>query len=698
MTEVNAFSFLNITEELAGILPCCAAFFNGEGVLLGCTDQTRTRLALQIIRQCIAAGGDRRETAASYSCAYDEIRDDQGELVCHVLLLDAAGREELLGSVRGVIKLSMELQEVQKQIYPEQKDHLSFVYELLSAKNGAREDLRARALRRRYILECPRSAVLFQIAPDISSDRSVYEDFSADEVRRAFSELISGFLSAEDGDLGDFINTYSYVLLKHIPEERGKARREFLESKLQYIIRTMRAVTGLRLRVCIGSGYFDLMEMHRSYEEAMFLSRHYDFLSPGRSEILFIGEYVYDYLISLAAQDYYSEKYRRFLQQLEKEPSLNATLISLSSHNMSMQQTASALGIHRNTVEKRYEKLRDVLGIHPAGLDRDRIAVRQYVIGCRKKRFLHGGGIIQNNNVYNTIYRKLAERLAVNSGGEMVLDFHTVGFSGNNRLLFEYLRQGEFDVCVGHVDALVPYLGEQISIVNAPFLFDDSDQAITILNGPYLQDFMGPLYEQGNFVPLAIWSMGWRYFSSAEGHPVRRPADIRGQRVRIMNKPLIADYIRYLGAVSLDLPYNRISSAFMEGIIDMQENPYRNFHEMHFHEFQKYILEMDMLFDSNIVLTTPKFMNGLTETERDIFRKSMAEAVDFNRDYFLTVTADCRPKILENGIVINRPDAEEEQEWRDAGNAFIRSSEYYGSFQRIEAYKQALKREKEGMR
>ena len=49
-------------------------------------------------------------------------------------------------------------------------------------------------------------------------------------------------------------------------------------------------------------------------------------------------------------------------------------------------------------------------------------------------------------------------------------------------------------------------------------------------------------------------------------------------------------------------------------------------------------------------------------------------------------------------VIINANLPEEEQEWRDAGNAFIRSSEYYGSFQRIEAYKQALKREKEGMR
>lgn len=334
-------------------------------------------------------------------------------------------------------------------------------------------------------------------------------------------------------------------------------------------------------------------------------------------------------------------------------------------------------------MQQRYEKIRSQLHMDPASNDRDRMTARQYVLYSHKKTIFHIGTIIQSSSVLNLLLRKLAEQVYHNSDGEMEIDIHTMDTTGDNRVLFDLLLHGELDAAVGNPDSLIALTGEQISVINAPFLFDTPRQALTLLNSPVIHELLEPLKETG-FINLGFWSMGWRYFSWSGDLSVRLPSDLSGKHIRIMQKPLITSYLRYLDAVPCFISYDKILSALDEGLIDMQENPYWNFYEMRFYQHQKNILEMNMLFDSDVLLTTDHTWSHLTTRQQTVLKQSVDSTTRWNWDLFRPITEECREKILHQGVKIHYPAPDEENIWRQSARAFLDQSSYAGTVEKIE--------------
>ncbi len=682
--ELNDLTFLNFLESLSKILPCPAAFLGKNGLFLGCTHPSKSQSAMYIFQQCLSSPQPPQKTATAYGAEYTDLKSADGDTLCSLLLLDAPGRTDLFQPVQTLFMLHVQSQELQRQLTPDSGERISFVYQLLSSRNVQGNALRTKALQLHYIIQKPRVAVLFLIDPYTDSDTVVLTDFSTGDGQELFSKTLAGTPGYCSDDIGDFMNTNAFTLLKAIPKTELENQKQYLTDFVEYVLTTIKKLCGLRLRVCIGSCYNDLLDLRSSYEEALFLSQNYDFFAGRENRILFISDHIYDYLISLLPASYFNDKFSDLISKMTAQPSLNQTLISLSQHNMNLRATASALGLHRNTMLQRYEKLKTRLNIDPAADDRERMKIRQYALCFRKKTIIRAGVVIQNSNVLGTLYRKLSEQLYRNSDGDIELELHTLNISGNNQMLFHLLQNREIDIAVGNIDSLISMAGKQISIVNAPFLFDSAEQALSLLNSQVGDELLKPLGDYG-LLKLAVWSMGWRYFSSEI--PFRLPDDLKGQQIRIMRKPLMESYLRFLDATPCFISYDKILPALEEGLIDMQENPYRNFYEMHFYRHQKHILEMNMLFDSNALLTSSRIWEQLTPSQQQILRHSVDETTRWHRDFFLPITTDCRKKILKKGVQIHIPTTEEEMIWRKYARDFLAQSPYDEITEKIEKAK-----------
>lgn len=690
--ELNDLTFLNFLESLSKILPCPAAFWGNNGLFLGCTHPSKSQLAVHIFQQCYSAPQEPQKTAAAYHAEYTDLTSPDGELLCSLLLLDAPGRTDLFEPVRTLFMLYAHSQELQRHLSPDSNERISFVYQLLSSRNVERSNLRTKALQLHYIIQKPRAAVLFLMDTSTDSDTIVLTDLNTSDGQDLFSKTLAGTPGYCSDDIGDFIKINSFILLKVIPPTELKNQKQYLTTFIEYVLSTMQKLCGLRLKACIGSCYEDLLDLRSSYEEALFLAENFDFFASRENRILFIADHIYDYFISLLPPSYLNDKFSGLVSEMTSQPALNQTLISLSRHNMNLRAAASALGLHRNTMLQRYEKIKTRLNIDPATDDRERMAVRQYALCFRKKTIIRAGIVIQNCNVLGTLYQKLGEHLYRNSDGEMELELHTLNISGNNQQHFHLLQSREIDFAVGNLDALISMTGEQLSVVNTPFLFDSAGQALSILNSPFMDELLKPLEDYG-LLKLAIWSMGWRYFSSDT--QIHLPEDLKGQQIRIMRKPLMESYLRFLGANPNFISYDKILPALEEGIIDMQENPYRNFYEMRFYRHQKHILEMNMLFDSNILLTSSRIWEQLTPTQQQILRVSLEETNQWHRDFFLPLTTDCRKKILKKGVLIHLPEPEEELAWRKSAKEFLAASPYGELAEKIERIKRRYREGKE---
>lgn len=693
--KLNSYLLSDCIATMTSLFSFPVAIFDLDENLIACTRPEVSSLASSIVQQCRTSPYYSQEIATSFHATYSIIDDEAANPLCILVLLDAANRSDLLEPLRSLLLQSLRAQELASQQLPDSDNRVSFIYQLLSSRNIQNDILIKRAAQLNIPVHYARVVIIFSVSPDSESDRIVLTDFSTGEGQQIFLKALASAPGHCEADAGEFMNLNSFSLIKVIPEEYLRDQKTYLTRYLEQILDTMDRSCKLYLRVSVGSCYTELLDLHSSYEEALFLDSNHDFFIADNARTLFIVDHIYDYLSSLLPRDYYQKKFHAFSDIADEHPALKQTLLSLSRHNMNLRVAAADMNLHRNTMLQRYDKIKQQFDIDPAANDSDRINARQYSLYCRKRLTLKVGVIIQSSNVLNLLYRKLSEQIYHNSNGEMDIEIHTLGTSGNNRLLFDLLSNGDLDIACGNPDALTSLIGEQISVLNAPFLFDSAGQALSLLNGEAGEMLFSPLEDCG-FIRLAIWSMGWRYFSHTDHLDIKLPSDLQGRRIRIMQKPLIVEWLRYLGAIPMIISYDKILSALDDGLIEMQENPYRNFYEMKFYRYQKRILEMDMLFDSNIVMTTYRAWEQLEPDQREILRRSVNATTQWNRELFMPLTTDCRRKILDKGVDIYQPNQEELSAWQISSRDFLAQSSYADIAAEIEQIKQTYIRSHNG--
>lgn len=106
-------------------------------------------------------------------------------------------------------------------------------------------------------------------------------------------------------------------------------------------------------------------EYRRSFGHALWLASNVEKERCGR--ICHFYDYFYEYLVSLLPEQELSGILGLFLEGVDKKTlaSFRETIRTYVQKNASMKETAAALGLHRNTVLQRLQRMERILGIDP---------------------------------------------------------------------------------------------------------------------------------------------------------------------------------------------------------------------------------------------------------------------------------------------------------------------------------------------
>ena len=671
--SIDTQCYLNCAKYLPEVLDCPAAFFDPEGRLIVCTLPQRGAYAQLIYDQC------RKDPDAArvFGAVLSRLHADDGSPLCDLLILDCADRADLSEPIRSLLLLVAGEQQLHSQLSFESNDRLSFLREILYFDEESDKELRDLALQHQYRFEASRAVLLFD-----SEDPG--DDLPLGTKKEIFAKILPLAPGFDFDDLFDFLNPHQAVLLKTVPERSAdRSPEDFLREFADSVLSSLKSTYRLSYRISIGSVYPLLSGLCRSYKEASFLRDHFSWFDTGQKNVLLVTDHVADYLFTLLPESYYASKFASLEPLLEGRSELPATLCALSRNNMNLQKTADELSAHRNTLLQRTAKLVRRTQLDPVNRRQDRVIARQYALYHERKTTIRAGVVIRGNtNIPTTVFHKLGELLNKNSGGTMQLEIATIGLSGNNPLIMELAQQGRIDIGFGHAGMLRPVLGDRIAVTDTPFLFDSPHQALRILNGPVGYELVEPIRSRGLKV-LSFVSMGWRYFSSTEDVFLRTPEDMEGRSVRVMQMPLFEAFLRYLGARPYHISYDKLPAAVRDSLVDLQDNPYQNFYDMHISEKHRRILELNMLLDSSLLISSRSFWDGLGQERRAILRQSLNELVRWLSRDFYELTARARPLIAEEGVHIYTPAPAEERLWRNAASDFLLGSEFGAQYREL---------------
>ncbi|MFS2011069.1 DctP family TRAP transporter solute-binding subunit [Azospirillum sp. CT11-132] len=165
-----------------------------------------------------------------------------------------------------------------------------------------------------------------------------------------------------------------------------------------------------------------------------------------------------------------------------------------------------------------------------------------------------------------------AELVKEKTGGRINIKMYpgTSLVNGDQTKEFTALRQGTIDMAVGSTINWSPQVKE-LNLFSLPFLMPDH-KALDALTQGEVGKTLFDLLATKDVVPLAWGENGFREISNSK-HPIRKPADLKGMKIRVVGSPLYLDTFTALGANPTQMSWADAQPALSTGAVDGQENP-----------------------------------------------------------------------------------------------------------------------------
>ena len=265
---------------------------------------------------------------------------------------------------------------------------------------------------------------------------------------------------------------------------------------------------------------------------------------------------------------------------------------------------------------------------------------------------LHFCGYQAGNSVHTQAMHGFADAIRQNPGTRVEVDVTDDITAAGRRAddLLAMTESGEIDGCYfssSYLAARVPALG----LLDRPFGFSSRAAVYEALAGPGGRQMAENVARQTGFHVLGFWDNGIRHISNAR-HPIRRPADCAGLRIRTLNNAEHQAFFRRLGFEPVFLDVKDLVKAAAEGTIDAQENPLTNILHFGLHRHHRFVSMTAHLFGVALLLVNRRRFEGWPDDVRDAVQNAAAAATATQRRRAAAEDDICARRLAAEGAEI----------------------------------------------
>jgi len=146
-----------------------------------------------------------------------------------------------------------------------------------------------------------------------------------------------------------------------------------------------------------------------------------------------------------------------------------------------------------------------------------------------------------------------------------------------------------------------------------------------VMDGPVGQKLSTSLNDVG--LEALAWGDGGFFQLYAKEGPVKKPAGIKGVKIRVPGNPIFVDSWTEIGAVPTPISFAEIFSALQSGAIDGGVATTPLIHAKRFFEVAPNISIMNFSFESVGMIANANFLNGLSAADRKIIQSAALEGM-----------------------------------------------------------------------
>lgn len=261
------------------------------------------------------------------------------------------------------------------------------------------------------------------------------------------------------------------------------------------------------------------------------------------------------------------------------------------------------------------------------------------------------GHTLTTDSPFHVGAQKFADILKEKSDGKINVTVFPHSQLGGELTMIQGAVAGTTDLLITGQPTLNNTVKEFL-VFDAPYLFDNVEQANTILNGPAGQKFLDILPKYG------MVGLGW--FSAIErdvfgDRPVNSADDMKGMKIRVIQSPGYVESYNALGAQATPMAYSELYLALQQKVIDGGETTPDQFVSDKFIEVSKYFNMTHINIHPALLIMSKARWDALSKDDQKIVQEAADEAMEHARAYYKKVYDEGLKTMKEKGITVVYP-------------------------------------------
>lgn len=243
--------------------------------------------------------------------------------------------------------------------------------------------------------------------------------------------------------------------------------------------------------------------------------------------------------------------------------------------------------------------------------------------------------------------KKFNELLQQKSNKGLKLSLFPDSTLGNAQTAISGVRGGTIDLAMSSSSNFTG-LASELNVIDIPFIFKDRSHAYQVLDGEIGQTLLAKLEAHG-LKGLAFWEVGFRGFTNSK-HPVTKPEDIKGLKVRTNQNPMYIKAFSILGANPVPMPLSELYTALETKAVDAQEHPIGIVWSAKLYEVQKYFSPTNHGYTPLIVVMNKAKFDALPADQQKALSEAALEAGKYQRQLNLDNEQGIIEKMEKAGV------------------------------------------------
>ena len=252
----------------------------------------------------------------------------------------------------------------------------------------------------------------------------------------------------------------------------------------------------------------------------------------------------------------------------------------------------------------------------------------------------------------------MGKKLEAVTKGRLKIQTFPGGGLGGEKEMIEQTQVGAINILrtsLGPVGTVVP----EVNVFNLPFIFRSQEHARAVIDGPIGDELLAKVSAS----PAKLVAIGWMDGGARSLYtkkPVRTPADLKGQKVRMMGNPLFVDTMNAMGGNGISMGYGEVFTALQTGVVDGAENNAPSyFTSNHYNTGAKYYTQTNHLIIPELLVVSKATWDKLSKDDQALLKKFGREAQMEQRALWDKSVAENTAKLKSAGVefitVDNKP-------------------------------------------